>query len=135
MLTLNKGILLILGSCLLNGCDSSYHLFDGLSGYKFATITPDRFSIQYYGNEKSSLSDVNAMWHHKARELCKGGAYEHNLLPVEQRENTDKQGIDASFLPKDNNYLLKGEVTCLAPTYTAKTQPEHNALLSNRSTH
>ncbi|WP_067863380.1 hypothetical protein [Neptuniibacter marinus] len=126
MLNFKKGVVLILGSYLLNGCDSNYHLFDGLSGYKFSPLTSTSFSVQYYGNEKSSLKDVTAMWHHKARELCKGGAYTHKLLPPTQQDSSNKS-LDSSFLPKDDNYyLLEGTINCLAPNHTK----DQNRLLS-----
>ncbi|MDO6513024.1 hypothetical protein [Neptuniibacter sp. 2_MG-2023] len=135
MFRFKKGVLLIVGSCLLNGCDSNYHLFDGLSGYKFATINPSRFTIQYYGNEESSLNDVTTMWHHKARELCKGAAYKHAFLTPTKRKNINTSNLNSNFLPKDDNYyLLEGEVNCLAPNYAEQTASKENSLLSKHLT-
>lgn len=126
-----KLTLLLLAGAVLSGCGSNYHAFDGKSGYKSSSLSSDRFAIQYYGNRNSSMKDVEVMWHHKARELCKGGAYQHRFLTQKARLTGNKLAMGGGFIPKgESHFLIDGEAECLAPSYARKLNEEKERLLS-----
>ncbi|WP_286237468.1 hypothetical protein [Neptuniibacter halophilus] len=75
--------LLGLSSLLLAGCDSSYHPYNGQSGFSFEPEGTAQYTLHYQGLATSRAEDLNVMWHHTARELCRGGAYHHSLHPLQ----------------------------------------------------
>ena len=125
----NKFALLILLGGLLGGCESNYHAFDGKSGYKFTSLSSDQFVIQFYGNQSSSQRDVEVMWHHKARELCKGGAYQHQITASKAQRTGIEAIRNTGFVPKErSHFILAGEVSCLAPSLAIKLNQESELL-------
>ncbi|MCP4596936.1 hypothetical protein [Neptuniibacter sp.] len=112
--------LILLFSTALNGCDSSYHAFDGNSGYRSNMITPDNFSLQYTGNQFDTKQDVETMWHHRARELCRGAAYQADHLTVTKVKNPGSLQSGETLPQAISHYYLSGEVLCLAPNLARK---------------
>lgn len=133
----NKFTLLLLLSGVLAGCDSTYHAFDGESGYKFEALNGDSFAVQYYGNRLNSQKDVEVMWHHKARELCKGGAYQHHIISNQPLMTGKQVVMNAGLIPKgESHFLVDGEVSCLAPSLAIKLNQESEILSDkNLATH
>ncbi|WP_299179245.1 hypothetical protein [uncultured Neptuniibacter sp.] len=110
---------LMLTGLLLQGCDSSYHPYNGDSGFKFTPLATDQFEIIYVGNPESKQSDVEQQWHHTARELCRGGSYHSEMM---------QGGVESTHLiwggeliPKeDQRYRVAGQIRCLAPNIADK---------------
>lgn len=116
---------LFIFGAFITGCNSSYHEFNGKSGYKFETLNSDQFAVQYYGNAHSSMKDVETMWHHKARELCKGGAYHHKITTKRPLLKGNKIVMDGSLIPKPAaHYFVDGEISCIAPSLAIKLNQE-----------
>ncbi len=117
----NKALSLLFAGCLLSGCDSNYHAFDGQSGYQFEVVSNDQYKLAYIGHPLSNMKDVEVMWHHTARELCRGGAYQHLYQQKKVQTETATIAYENSLVPKQaTHYQLSGELTCLAPTYGVK---------------
>ncbi|WP_415896615.1 hypothetical protein [Neptuniibacter sp. QD57_21] len=121
---------LLLGGLLLSGCDSSYHAFDGKSGFSFTPINSDEYSVEYIGDKKSSQKDVETMWHHAARELCRGGAYQHQIFSRTSEKQALKQYGGGNILPPESTtYQVKGDILCLAPNLANKAVIKDRVLL------
>jgi hypothetical protein len=114
---------LLLGGilALTSGCDSSYHSYDGRSGFKFEPLSIDTYVLEYQGNTQSTKQDVEVMWHHAAREICRGAGYQHVLTDIETQK--DSIGTGNELVPKPTTrHRLEGEITCLAPNIAVKRQ-------------
>ena len=112
--------IMLLSCAALAGCDSSFHRFDGTSGYTVKAKANDLYQIEYTGRVTDSLKDIEMMWHHAARETCHGGSYQHRLDQPYSLTNQQPEFGNA-LLPKEKvQTLLKGDVYCLAPNFAAK---------------
>lgn len=113
--------ILLLGGILAvtSGCDSSYRSYDGSSGFKFKPLSIDSYVLEYQGASRSSKQDVETMWHHAAREICRGAGYQHVLTAMEAQKGYGVTGNE--LIPKTTTrYRLTGEITCLAPNIALK---------------
>jgi len=119
--------LLLLGGALLTGCDSSYHAFDGQSGFSFAPLSDDQYQLEYRGDRKSSAQDVETMWHHAARELCRSGLYQHAIYTRSSKRADSNGGNIVPDMIK--THQVKGEVFCLAPNFSQKVIKGDDTLL------
>lgn len=120
---------LLLGGLLLSGCDSSYHAFDGKSGFSFTPISSDEYSVEYIGDKRSSQQDVETMWHHTARELCRGGAYQHQIFSRTSEKKAVTQYGGGNILPESTTFQVKGDILCLAPNLANKGVIKDEVLL------
>ncbi len=114
---------LLLGGILavITGCDSSYHSYNGHSGFKFEPLSIDSFVLKYYGTKRNSAEDVEIMWHHAAREICRGSGYQHIYTDIDSVQGRLPQGNE--LLPQSAiRHTLEGEITCLAPNIALKRQ-------------
>ncbi|MGB0204662.1 MAG: hypothetical protein ACPF9K_06390 [Neptuniibacter sp.] len=114
---------LLLGGILAvtAGCDSSYHSYDGNSGFKFEPLSIDTYVLEYQGTSKNSKQDVEVMWHHAAREICRGAGYQHAITGTETQKDSIETGNE--LIPKTTTrFRLEGEITCLAPNIALKRQ-------------
>lgn len=121
--------MLLLGglAIALTGCDSSYHSFDGNAGFTFKPISIDQYEIEYVGHATDNQKDVEMMWHHAAREVCRGSGYQHRIGQM-NTELTEIAGGNELVPRTKIRYSLQGEVICLAPNIAAKRdQPDLTA--------
>lgn len=112
---------LLLGGIVVavSGCDSSYRSYDGNTGFKFTPVSIDHYILEYHGAPKNSKQDVETMWHHAAREICRGAGYQHRISQIEQHKGSASMGNE--LIPKEESrYKLQGEVTCIAPNIAQK---------------
>ncbi|MGI1668785.1 MAG: hypothetical protein K6L74_00520 [Neptuniibacter sp.] len=115
--------ILLLGGILsvTSGCDSSYHLHDGHSGFIFEPLSTDTFVLQYHGTDRNSAEDVEVMWHHAAREICRGAGYQHHFTDHESEQGGSLKGNE--LIPQTSvRYKLAGEITCLTPNIALKRE-------------
>ncbi|MGH1460408.1 MAG: hypothetical protein ACRBB6_00060 [Neptuniibacter sp.] len=117
--------LLLLGGILsiTSGCDSSYHSYNGNTGFNFQPLSTDSYSLQYYGANNNSIQDVEVMWHHAAREICRGAGYQHTFTAADAVKEHSNLGNE--LIPKaPTRYALQGKITCLAPNIALKRTQE-----------
>ena len=113
-MSISRGCYIFLCMVMLGGCDSSYHAYDGRSGFSIQAVKPQAFHINYYGNTANTQQDVLTMWHHAAREQCKGGTYAHEITNMEPLSNAKLIWREGTIIPKNNaGHLIQGEVQCL----------------------
>ena len=119
MKRLRKYSVYLLGATLISGCDSSYHAFNGVSGFSYEEIKPHTYQLSYTGSPEDRLIDVETMLHHTARELCRGGAY--NLS--EKRSMVERASTQLTAAGSDESvHKVEGELQCLAPNYALHMQ-------------
>lgn len=125
-----QSLALLLGSLLLSGCDSSYHAFDGQSGFKFQVLEKDRYALQYFGSDKNTVQDVEQMWHHTAREVCRSGTYLHQLNS-HRVGNIKGSGMKGgNIIPKSaERHIVTGIVLCGTPNFANKMDGNKGLLL------
>lgn len=131
---------LFIGTILLTGCDSSYHAFDGKSGFEFQPLPQHRYELTYHGSAKDDPDRVKVMWQHTAREICRGSAYlyENTLSsqPIDELE-TELNAFGKT------QHTVHGRLACLTPNYANRAHDnslfsEHfatNEFKSGRATH
>ena len=120
--------LFILGTlactALLTACDSQFHPYDGQSGYQLTPLGQEQYRLEYVGKPANSAKDVEMMWHHAARERCRGGSYEHQLRLEQKPLGQSSLNLGNTLIPAEGTYMhASGHLHCLAPNYALK-QPK-----------
>lgn len=110
---------IVLSSLLLAGCDNSYHTFDGKTGYQVSTIGTEKYKIAFYGHPHHSVKDIQQLWQHAAREVCRGS---YSLQALEKGEITSQASEmhQGTVIPSSGRLYLKGTVNCLAGSLAGK---------------
>jgi len=70
------------GLLFLAGCTTTYgppSFISGTGGYTDKMISPGVFEIESLVNVPSGPAKAAEYWHMRAKELCEGSPYEHNM--------------------------------------------------------
>lgn len=112
---------LLASATLLSGCDSQFHPYDGHSGYQINPLGAEQYHLNYIGKPVNSERDVRMMWHHAARERCRGGSYQHQLTIEQKTLDKTSLHLGNTLIPKGEHYIYaRGHLHCLAPGYALK---------------
>ena len=108
-------------------------------------VITDAGKLNYYGDTTNTQRDVLTLWHHAARERCRGGAYTHEMMSMKQQNNTKPIWREGTLIPENNaGYIAQGEARCLIGDLgnlahlakgSANSDLSANHFVSGRSSH